>query len=78
MRQYLGGDAAEAAENYLTASGTLIAKEGCPPTLMVHGDRDILVWNKQSERLAAKLESVHVPHYHLCAAMGHSRLRLPV
>ena len=77
MRQYLGGDATEAAENYLSASGTLIAKEGCPPTLMIHGDRDILVWNKQSERLAAKLESVHVPHYHLALPWATHALDYP-
>jgi acetyl esterase/lipase len=77
MRQYLGGGATEAEDKYLSSSGTLIAKEGCPPTLMIHGDRDILVWNKQSERLAAKLEIVNVPHYHLALPWATHALDYP-
>lgn len=65
MRQYLGGGADEQSENYLSASATLIAKSGDPPTLMVHGLRDTLVWYRQSERLATRLESVGVPHFYL-------------
>ena len=77
MRQYLGGGATEAEDKYLSSSGTLIVKEGCPPTLMIHGDRDILVWNKQSERLAAKLEAVNVPHYHLALPWATHALDYP-
>ncbi len=65
MRRFLGGSADEEPENYLSASGTLIAKTGCPPTLTIHGVRDTLVWHRQSERLAARLKSVGVPHYAL-------------
>ena len=65
LRQYLGGDPAEAAENYLSASATLTAEKDFPPTLIVHGQRDNLVWHQQSRRLAARLEEKGVPHYYL-------------
>jgi acetyl esterase/lipase len=36
-----------------------------PPTLLVHGRLDTLVWYRQSERLAARLAAAGVPHYFL-------------
>ena len=33
-----------------------------PPTLLVHGANDPLVWHKQSERLHAKLDELGVPN----------------
>ncbi len=77
MRQYLDGAADEMPENYLSASGTLIAHAGCPPTLMVHGNRDILVWNRQSQRLAAKLGSVQVPHHYVALPWATHALDYP-
>ncbi|CAM2938613.1 alpha/beta hydrolase [Rariglobus hedericola] len=63
LRQYLGGSPDEAPEAYRTASAYLIAtKENALPTLMVHGEMDSMVWNKQSERLHAKLDGLGVPN----------------
>jgi acetyl esterase/lipase len=65
LRQYLGGDPEEAGENYLSASATLTAETAFPPTLIVHGERDTLVWHLQSQRLAARLKEKQVPHFYL-------------
>lgn len=63
LSQYLGGTAEEQPELYRSASATLIAEVGGPPTLMVHGQRDALVWCLQSARLASRLRQVDVPHH---------------
>ena len=65
LGQYLGGSAEAVSAAYLSASATLIADAASPPTLMVHGNRDIIVWNRQSERLSARLNTLNVPHYYL-------------
>jgi acetyl esterase/lipase len=63
LRHYLGGTPAEARENYDSASGILLANHESPPTLLLHGRIDPLVWYRQSERLAARLTTVGAPHY---------------
>lgn len=65
LRQYLGGSAEEQPEVYRDASATLMADATCPPMLLIHGTRDTLVWHRQSERLAARLSEVGVPHFFL-------------
>jgi len=62
LRQFLGGppDAARAA--YDSASGYLHIAGTTPPTLLLHGQLDTLVWHRQSERLAARLVAQNVPH----------------
>lgn len=65
LRQYLGGSSADVPDLYRSASATLIANSDGPPTLMIHGRRDVLVWYLQSERLSARLKQVGVPHYFL-------------
>lgn len=62
LRQFLGGppDAAPAA--YDGASGYLHVAKTSPPTLLLHGELDTLVWHRQSERLAARLAEHGVPH----------------
>ncbi len=62
VRQYLGGTPDKARANYDSASGILLAEPTSPPTLLLHGQRDELVWYKQSARLAAQLRSVGTPH----------------
>jgi dipeptidyl aminopeptidase/acylaminoacyl peptidase len=61
LRQYLGGppDAARAA--YDGASGYLQVSKNSLPTLLVHGRLDPLVWHRQSERLAKRLDTRDVP-----------------
>ena len=63
MRQYLGGppDTPERMALYHSASGQLLADRTSPPTLLVHGYPDTLVWYRHSRRLAAHLRELGVP-----------------
>lgn len=66
MRQYLGGPPEGRETVYDTASAQLHVRRGqTPPTLLVHGVIDTLVWHQHSERLAARLAEEGVPHLHL-------------
>ena len=63
MRQYLGGAPEEGRrELYREGSGELLAHAGVPPTLIVHGVLDELVWCRHSEKLAAALARAGAPH----------------
>ncbi|EDY17156.1 Alpha/beta hydrolase fold-3 domain protein [Chthoniobacter flavus Ellin428] len=62
VRQYMGGDPTDARANYDGASSILLANSDSPPTLLIHGRRDELVWYLQSERLSRRLDSVGTPH----------------
>jgi acetyl esterase/lipase len=62
LRQYLGGSPEQVPAAYEAASGYLQVRRGAPPTLLVHGDRDVIVWHRQSERLAERLAENNVPH----------------
>jgi acetyl esterase/lipase len=62
LRQFLGGTPATAGPAYDSASAILLVGAATPPTLLVHGTIDTLVWNRQSERLAARLSEAGVPH----------------
>jgi len=60
---YLGGTPETVPEKYDSASGILQVKAGItPPTLLLHGKRDSLVWHLQSERLAARLGDAGIAH----------------
>jgi acetyl esterase/lipase len=61
MRQLTGGTPATAAENFRSGSPYVHAKRGAVPTLLMHGTIDSLVWRRQSERLAEKLNAENVP-----------------
>jgi acetyl esterase/lipase len=65
MRQYLGGPPAAAKANYESASGHQKVQVGSPPTLLVHGTIDTLVWYRHSERLTARLAAARVPQLYL-------------
>ena len=67
FRQYFGGPPDTPARQalYAAASGQLLARPGSPPTLLVHGVPDTLAWYRHSERLAAHLSELGVPHYFL-------------
>lgn len=63
MRQFLGGPPEACAEAYDSASGQALVQRGrTPPTLLVHGTIDTLVWVRHSRRLAARLAEAGVPH----------------
>lgn len=65
MRNYLGGGPGEKKQAFDSASGYLAVNPQSPPTLLVHGQIDSLVWHRQSERLAEALEKQGVPHFFL-------------
>lgn len=62
LRQFLGGPPEAAPAAYESASGYLHVAKATPPTLLIHGQLDTLVWHRQSERLAAHLAEHGVPH----------------
>ncbi len=67
MRQYLGGppDTEERRAVYHSASAQRLATPTSPPTLLLHGTPDTLVWYRHSERMVAHLREVGVPHHYL-------------
>ncbi len=66
MQQYLGGPPdGDRQADYLSASAQALAQAGSPPTLLVHGVPDTLSWVRHSERLATRLQELHIPHYYL-------------
>lgn len=62
MRQYLGGTPETAGDVFRDASPYLRAAPGLPPTLLLHGAMDTLVWHRQSERLHTQLNVAGVPN----------------
>lgn len=72
MRQYLGGPGDVRRAAYDEASGIRQVRRRVaddprptPPTLLIHGTIDTLVWRRQSERLATVLAVNEVPHVFL-------------
>lgn len=61
LREFLGGTPASVPESYRTASGYALVERRSPPTLLLHGALDTLVWHKQSERLAARMAERGAP-----------------
>ncbi len=62
LRQLLGGPPATARAAYDSASAILHVTPASPPTLLLHGQLDDLVWHRQSERLDQRLTDAGVPH----------------
>jgi len=62
LKQYTGGTPETRQSVYDGGSALLHVSHSSPPTLLVHGELDTLVWHRQSERLDAKLASEGVPH----------------
>ena len=58
-------DKRAARSAYDSASAILLADRTSPPTLLLHGRRDPYVWYLQSQRLAARLTALGVPHFFL-------------
>lgn len=61
MRQYLGGPPEVARSAYESASAFLNVSPATPPTLLLHGVNDSLVWYRHSLRLDARLAEAGVP-----------------
>lgn len=65
LKAYLGGSPDEVTGVYDAASPLNFVARDSPPTLLVHGGRDELVFPAQSERLAARLVQAGRPHLFL-------------
>ncbi len=70
LEDYLGGTPATKADAYYAASPINFVKAHTPPTLLIHGQLDPLVWPEQSERLAARLQENGRPHFLLSIPWG--------
>jgi acetyl esterase/lipase len=62
LENYLGGNPRTKPDAYRTASPINFVSSSTVPTLLIHGDKDELVWVRQSERLDAKLAAANRPH----------------
>jgi acetyl esterase/lipase len=62
MRQFLGGTPETASAAYDAASALPRVTHTSPPTLLLHGQLDTLVWHRHSERLDRRLAEEGVPH----------------
>lgn len=69
LEDYLGGSPNEKPEGYASASAINFANNA-PPTLLIHGLLDPIVWPNQSERLAARLQQAGRPHLYLALPWG--------
>jgi acetyl esterase/lipase len=65
LQQFLGGAPKTARLNYDETSPYDFVDKATPPTLLLHGTLDALVWSKQSERLDVRLSRNNVPHFFL-------------
>lgn len=65
LEAYLGGSPAQRPAEYAAASPINFVSATTPPTLLVHGQLDPIVWPAQSEVLGARLTSAGRPHLYL-------------
>lgn len=65
LRNFLGGSPKEKHESFVSASPLFQAGPQSPPTLILHGQMDTLVYPQHGKRLAEKLRSLGVPVAHL-------------
>ena len=63
LGQFLGGSPEQRPEIYHEASPIHQLTEAGPPTLLIHGGRDSLVYLRQSQMLSAQLIKKQVPHF---------------
>ncbi|MGH8610619.1 MAG: alpha/beta hydrolase fold domain-containing protein [Gammaproteobacteria bacterium] len=62
LRNFLGGSPEKKPEAYRNASPLQLAHRQVPPTLLLHGGRDEMVWPKQAERLSQRLTELGCAH----------------
>jgi acetyl esterase/lipase len=61
IRRFLGGPPETARANFDSATALQQVTRDAPPTLLIHGELDTLVWHRHSVRLEAVLERAGVP-----------------
>jgi acetyl esterase/lipase len=62
LKQFLRGTPHQERALYDSASPIQFVGKSTPPTLLIHGQLDTLVWHRHSERLAGKLSEAGVKH----------------
>jgi dipeptidyl aminopeptidase/acylaminoacyl peptidase len=65
MEQYIGGTYKQVPQKYHDCSPLEFVGKDSPPTLIIHGDNDVLVSPEHSRRLNAKLQKFGIKHYYL-------------
>ncbi|MDQ6940344.1 MAG: alpha/beta hydrolase [Verrucomicrobiota bacterium] len=65
LQDYLGGTLAQEPAQYVAASPINFVNENTPPTVLIHGGLDSVIWPVHSEMLAARLEQARIPHFYL-------------
>ena len=65
IETYLGGTPVDHPDIYEAASPLLLVNAKTPPTLMIHGSRDELVWALHEERLSKRLMEARRPYLYL-------------
>ncbi len=65
MKDYLGGTAREQPQAYAAASPLNQVNPSTPPTLLIHGELDPIVWPVHSELLSARLKETGRPSLYL-------------
>jgi acetyl esterase/lipase len=65
IHDYLGGTPAQRPGVYEAASPLHFVTKATPPTLMIHGSLDPMIWFFHDERLDKRLEEAGVPHFFL-------------
>jgi acetyl esterase/lipase len=70
LEDYLGGPPAQKPAEYAAGSAVNFVNAATPPTLLVHGQLDPIVWPEQGERLAARLREAGRPHLYLSIPWG--------
>jgi acetyl esterase/lipase len=63
LENYLAGNPRTKPDAYRSASPINFVSRSTVPTLLIHGDKDELVWVRQSERLDAKLAAANRSHF---------------
>ena len=61
LERYLGGPPSAVPAAYRESSPYLLVGESTPPTLLIHGRKDEIVWVEQSRRLDARLADAGRP-----------------
>ncbi len=65
MEDYIGGSYPKVPEKYSACSALEFVNEKSTPTLIIHGENDVLVAYEHSRRLDEKLKYYGVKHYWL-------------
>jgi acetyl esterase/lipase len=65
MERYIGGPYKQMPAKYSACSPIEFVDDKTIPTLIIHGDNDVLVSPEHSRRLNLKLQQRHIPHYWL-------------